>query len=181
MHISEALRRDHSELKELMARVMDLEEEDVEQRAQLVQQLGDLFVPHARAEEAVLYNSMRMIEAAKELAMECYRYHMEVEGLLRMLQVQEMANLNWKETAGRLRHALDEHILNEEAAVFAATEALFTDEEAEAMAEVFEELKGTTSEKGFLGTTLDMMTNLMPPALTDTIRDTWNQGPFSRS
>lgn len=181
MHICEVLRRDHSELKELAARVMDLEEEDIEQRNQLVQQLNDLFIPHARAEESVLYNSMRMIDLAKDLAMDCYRHHMEIEGLLRVLQVQDMANFNWRETAGRFRSALEDHILNEEVAVFSATESLFTEEEAEAMAEVFEEIKGATSEKGIFGTTLDMVTNLMPPLLTDTIRDTWNQSPFGRA
>lgn len=178
MHICEALRNDQNELKELISRLMELEEDEIEKRNELVQQLGDLFVPHARAEEAVLYNSFRMIEAAKDLAMECYRHHMEVEGLLRMLQVQDMANINWRETAGRLRSAIDEHIENEETAVFSATDALFTEEEAEVMAEVFDEIKGATCGKGFIGTTLDMMTNLMPPAFTDTIRDTWNQRYF---
>lgn len=178
MHICEALRKDQTELRELITQLMELEDEDIERRNELVQQLGDLLVPHARAEEAVLYNSLRMIEAAKDLAMECYRHHMEVEGLLRMLQVQDMANFNWRETADRLQSALVDHISNEESAVFSATESLFTDEEAEAMAEVFEEIKGTTSEKGFIGTTLDMMTNLMPPRFTDTIRDTWTHAGF---
>lgn len=174
MHILEALREDHDEMLELVARLLDLEEDDTERRNQIVQQLSDLLIPHARAEEAVLYNSLRMISASKELAMDSYMEHMEVEGLLRMLQVQELANFSWRETAGRLRTALEDHILKEESAVFSATEALFTNEEAEAMAEVFQEIKASASEKGLLGTTIDMVTNLMPPVLTDTIRDSWN-------
>ncbi|MGZ3773602.1 MAG: hemerythrin domain-containing protein [Pseudobdellovibrionaceae bacterium] len=175
MHICDALRNDQSDLKELVAKVLDVEEEETTLRNELIQQLIELLIPHQRAEEAVLYNSLRMIEASRELAMECYIRHMEIEGLLRILQVQDMANLNWRETAGRLQMAIDNHVINEELMVFSATETLFTDDEAEVMAEVFQEIKGTASAKGFLGTTFDMVTNLMPPAFTDTIRDTFNQ------
>ncbi|MGZ3770030.1 MAG: hemerythrin domain-containing protein [Bdellovibrio sp.] len=177
MHILNALRRDHDEVLELIDQILELDADDVETRNELVQQLSDVLIPHARAEEAVLYNSMRMIDAAKELAMDRYMEHMEIEALLRMLQVQELGNFNWKVTALRLRTALEDHILQEESAVFNATEALFTEQEAEAMCEVFLELKSVASEKSVWGTTLDMMTNLIPPGLTDTIKDTWNQRP----
>jgi hypothetical protein len=47
---------------------------------------------------------------------------------------------------------------------------LFTDQEAEMMGEVFTEMKPEIKDEGLLGTTIDMLANLMPPRLSNAFR-----------
>lgn len=178
MQIYDALRNDHRELEDLLDRVMEVDEDDIEARSELIQQTRDVLIPYLRAEECVLYNSLRMIEQARELALRGYIEHMEAEAFLRMLQFQDLANINWRLTAGKLRASIKNHIFNLENQVFLASQSLFTDEEAEVMAEVYEENKRASGRKGLVGTTVEMVNNLLPPTLKDTIRETWNQRPF---
>ncbi|KYG61862.1 hypothetical protein AZI87_01920 [Bdellovibrio bacteriovorus] len=177
MLIYEALRKDHDDVKELLARLLELDEtrEASKERSDLIEQIVEALIPHARAEEAVLYNSLRMLEASKDEAMHAYREHMEAEGLLRVLQVQDKANLPWKATARKLRQSLEHHIQEEEGHMFTTAQGLFTDEEAEAMTDEFLDMKMEVSEKGFMGTTLDMITNLMPPEMSDALRNNNNR------
>ncbi|KHD87355.1 MAG: hypothetical protein OM95_14725 [Bdellovibrio sp. ArHS] len=177
MLIYDALRKDHDEVKELLARLIELEETQTAspQRTKLIEQIVETLIPHARAEEAVLYNSLRMLKDSKDDAMHAYREHMEAEALLRVLQVQDKANMAWKTTARKLQSSLEHHIQEEENHLFMVAQGLFTDEEAEAMTDEFNDMKMEVSEKGFMGTTLDMITNLMPPAMSDALRSNNNR------
>lgn len=164
MVIFEALRNDHNELKVLLSQLMELSDEDIEQRHRLVDLIRDGLIPHSRAEESVLYNSMRLMATAKKIAMHSYREHLEAESLLRMLQVQDKTHLKWRETAGKLREAIEHHIHEEETQIFSVAQALFTKEEAIAMGEAFEKQKQELAHKGFMSTTASMISNLMPPS-----------------
>jgi hemerythrin-like domain-containing protein len=70
---------------------------------------------------------------------------------------------SWKETAWKLKEAIEHHIQDEEGRLFTIAKQLFTQDEAVAMAEAFETLKPKIKEEGFVQQTLDMVANLMPP------------------
>lgn len=171
MLIYEALRNDHNELKVLFSQLMELSDDDVEQRHRLIELIRDGLIPHARAEESVFYNSLRLMDNTKKIAMHAYKEHLEAESLLRMLQVQDKTHIKWRETAGKLRTAIEHHIYEEESQLFSVAQALFTNEEAIAMAEAFEKQKQEIKDKGFMGTTLEMISNLMPPTVSDNFKN----------
>lgn len=171
MRIYEALKQDHEKVKSLMNQLVSLQEGQTERKTQLLKQIRDELIPHSRAEEAVFYNSMRLLDETKSIAMHGFREHMEAEALLRTLQAQDKMNLDWKATALKLKEALEHHIQEEEGEMFTAAQGLFTDEESIAINNAFQKMKPQVKEEGFMMNTLDMIKNMMPPRLTDALSD----------
>jgi hemerythrin superfamily protein len=162
MQIYEALKKDHDKVKQLLADLLALDDENDEARGALVEQIRDELIPHSRAEESVFYNSLRAVDATKSLAMHGYKEHLEAEGHLRMLQIKDRTDMDWKDTAQKLQESLLHHILEEETIMFEMAKEVLTSEEAEMMTEAFERLKPEIKEEGIVKNTWDMMANLMP-------------------
>jgi len=171
MKIYEALKKDHEVVKSLLSELVTLGEKDSDRRHEVIELIRDELVPHSRAEEAVFYNSLRLLDVSKELAMHAYQEHLEAETLLRTLQVQDKIDLSWKKTAQKLKEALEHHIQEEEDGIFPAAQQLFTDDEAVVMGEAFEKMKPGIREEGFAMTTVEMIKNMMPPRLSMALDD----------
>lgn len=163
MLIYDALRKDHDNLKTLLMDLVTCEPNDDEKASDLIDQIRDAMVPHSRAEEAVFYNSLRSLDAAKDVVSHSYNEHMEAESLLRRLQARDLVGADWTSTAKKLQTAVEHHIHEEEGRVFSVARQLFTTQEAEMMADAFERLKPEVQEEGLLQTSLEMITNRMPP------------------
>lgn len=170
MAIYELLKADHEKVKGLLNELLSLQDDDSEGRKRLVQQIRDDLIPHSRAEESVFYNSLRTVDSAKDMAMHAYKEHMEAETLLRMLQVQDKTNMSWRGTAQKLKDALTHHISEEEGHMFEKARNSFTAEEAQMMGDAFQKLKPEIREEGLMGTTWDMIANMMPPRFSDNFR-----------
>ncbi len=170
MEIYECLKKDHVEVRELLNELISLRDDD-DYRFTLIEQIGQALIPHSRAEESVLYNTLRAVNADKSLVMHGYKEHMEAEGLLRTLQIKDKINLDWKSTARKLLSALEHHIEEEESEIFTEARAAFSAAEAESMGAAFEQLKTKVAGQSALGTTVDMFINLMPPRLADSLRN----------
>jgi hemerythrin superfamily protein len=170
MQIYDALKKDHEELKLLLNELVMLNENEDDRRHSLLQEIRDEIVPHARAEESVFYNSLRSLDAAKDIVMHSYKEHMEAETMLRTLQAQDKMDLSWKDTAKKFREAILHHIQEEEGKIFNVAKQLFTEEEAVMMSEAFEKLKPEVREEGFMKNTFDMIANLMPARFAAAIR-----------
>src|SRR5687768_4755652 len=110
MLIYDVLKKDHEKVKQLLERLVHSADADDTTRANLITQIRDELIPHARAEERVFYNSLRSIDQAKDLVRHGYQEHMEAESLLRMLQVQDKVNMDWSTNAKKLRDAVLHHI-----------------------------------------------------------------------
>src|SRR3954467_11897460 len=136
MDIYDELRKDHKKVLDLLDQLIASEKSDSKSRESLVQQIRDELVPHARAEEAVLYNSIRDVDTAKGVVAHAYTEHLEAETLLRGIQVTDNLNINWVAGAKKLKDTLKHHIAEEEGRVFDAAKKLFTEDETTAMAEV---------------------------------------------
>lgn len=162
MQIYEALRKDHVKVKELMDRLVSLSEGQEDLAKELTAQVEAELIPHARAEESVFYNSLRSIDAAKDLVWHGYEEHMEAEALLRTLQAANAVDADFRTTARKLRSALNHHIEEEEGKIFNAAHQLLTMEEAEMMGEAFEEMKPEVRSGSVLQSTLDLVANMMP-------------------
>lgn len=161
MAIYDALIKDHRKVTELLNELVMLDEGG-DAHSALIDQIRDELIPHARAEEAVFYNSLRSLDEAKDIVMHAYQEHVEAETLLRTLQAKDKIDLDWKETAQKLRKAVLHHIDEEEGKVMNVARQVFTEEEAKMMEEAFETLKPDIKEEGLMKTSIEMITNLMP-------------------
>lgn len=162
MTIYDALKKDHEKVKQLLNQLVMSEGSPAEERSDLIAQIRDELIPHARAEESVFYNSLRSLDQAKDIVMHGYGEHIEAETLLRTLQAKDKVDMEWKSTAAKLRTAVTHHIDEEETKIFNVAKQLFTNQEATMMAEAFEALKPEIKEEGLMQTSIELITNLMP-------------------
>lgn len=176
MQIYEALKKDHEKVKLLLNELLMLDEHS-ENKDELITQIRDEIIPHARAEEAIFYNSLRAMDQANDIVMHGYQEHVEAETLLKTLQIKEKIDLDWKSTAKKLKTALEHHIQEEEGKIFTVAKLVFTNEEATQLAVAFEKMKPEIKEEGFIGTTLDLIKNLMPPRFITSLQGK-NSSPF---
>ena len=167
MNIYDELRKDHKKVLSLLDQLIEAKESDLKSRERLVEEITDELIPHARAEEAVLYNSIRDVTSAGGAVGDAYREHLQAETLLRSLQVTDVVNINWVSGAKKLKENLEHHIAEEEGRLFSTAKKLFSDEEAKAMAEVFNQMKPMVRKQSFVGKSLDLMVNMMPARLRD--------------
>lgn len=168
--IYDVLKKDHQKVLALLDQLIASESAGPEAWGNLVQQIRDELIPHARAEEAILYNSMRDLDQAKDVVAHAYGEHVEAETVLRSLQVSEAANVTWVAAARKLRDSLQHHIVEEETKVFAAAQRVFSNEEATVMADAFMQMKPKVREQSFLGNTFDMIVNMLPARLRESVR-----------
>lgn len=171
MLIYEALRKDHEKVKALLTELVALANDDEKRHEELIMQIRDELIPHARAEESVFYNCLRQLDAGKESVRHAYQEHLEAEYFLRTLQLRDKIDGDWKATAYKLKDALEHHIENEERKVFVVAESLLTQEEAEMMGNAFERIKPEVRGEGFMKTTLDMLVNMLPPRFSGSSRN----------
>jgi len=169
MDIYENLKKDHDEIISLLDELLTLDRED-DYSEVVIKQIEKNLIPHSRAEEAVFYNSIRAVSDNKDV-MHSFKEHMEAEMLLRNLQMKEKTDMDWKETAKKLKKALEHHIEEEEGKIFSEAKRIFNEQEATMMSKAFQELKDKTEDEGAMKTSIDMVVNLMPPRFVDKLRN----------
>ena len=170
MTIYEALKTDHRKVQGLLEELVTLDEGGESRRSSLIGKIRDELIPHARAEEAVFYNSIRAVDTEKAIIAHGYQEHVMAETLLRTLQVADKIDVGWQATAKKLKSALDHHISEEEGEIFTAAKKLFTTEEAEVIGDTFQKMKPKIKEESLMETTLDMVVNMMPPRISEALR-----------
>lgn len=170
MLIYEALAKDHRNVKKLLSQLVKLNQKDERKRHSLINKIRDELIPHARAEESVFYNSLRAIDAGTKTVMHGFQQHFEAETLLRMLQIRDTIDAEWKETARKLQTSVEHHIEEEEEKIFPIARNAFTADEARMMTKAFKSLKPKVKKEGFMKTTADLVTNLMPPRFAANFR-----------
>lgn len=171
MQIYDELKNDHLKVLSLLDRLIASADATAEARNELIEKIRDEIVPHSRAEEAVFYNSLRDIDEVKSMVAHGFAEHMEAETYLRALQITGKVGAGWTTTARKLRDALAHHIEEEEGEIFAAAKKVISDEEAEMIGKAFVQMKPQVREEGLMGTTVDMIVNMMPPRFVTSFRN----------
>lgn len=169
MQIYDILKQEHEEVKSLLSELIALDKDD-EYRFVLVAQIKNALLPHARAEEATFYNTIRAVDADKSIVAHGYKEHIEAEALLVLLEAKDKVNFDWKETAMKLNDALEHHISDEEGKIFTEARNIFSFDEAESIGAAFLKIKPSFVGEGGLKNTADLVINLLPPRLADSIR-----------
>lgn len=172
MQIYQALAQDHLKLKEMLSELVSIKEGDEETRHDLIADIRDELVPHARAEESLFYNSIRALTDEKKVVFHGYQEHLEAETLLRTLQVADKIDLGWKQTAKKLKDAVEHHIEEEEDKIFSLGKELFSAEEAEMIGSAFERIKPQIKDESFMKTSSELIMNLLPSRVSNLIKKT---------
>lgn len=162
MNILSALHKDHETIKDLLDRLTQDGGVELEQRMALVEDIREVLIPHLRAEEAVFYNSLRIVGDVKVNLNQEYWEHVEVETLLHALRVKDKLNVDWLSTAMKLKDAVERHVKEEESKIFPLAKRYFTKQEINKLGKAFMKLKPQIKEEGTLQTSVEMLTNVMP-------------------
>lgn len=168
--IYDTLRQDHVTVKGLLSELVAMKQ-DSPRRGELVQKIADELIPHARAEEAVFYNSLRSVPVVNGEAWHGYKEHMMAETLLRTLQVAEKLDAGFLTVATKLKDSLEHHIEEEETELFNLAQGVVTPEEAVQMEQAFSSFKEKMKDKSALGTTVEMIANMMPKRFSDSFKE----------
>ena len=143
MDIYAALKSDHKQIKTLLKQLDDTTENSVKRRMLLLKKLKETLVPHARAEEKVLYDPLKKspVKDADALAFEGYEEHTVVDRLLRTLEDTASNDKKWTALISVARKGLEHHIKEEEDDIFKKSKKSFEPAEVEEMAIRFLKLK----------------------------------------
>ncbi|MES2856672.1 MAG: hemerythrin domain-containing protein [Bdellovibrionota bacterium] len=171
MTILEVLKNDHDRIKALLERLINNIDSAPEKRSDLIARIRDEVIPHARAEEAVLYNSMRKADGPTDMVYHGFKEHAETEAMLYALETMDTLHVDFKALAQKLHDSLVHHVEEEETDLFPQFKEIFSMSESELMAEEFNELKPKIREQNALKSSIDLVGNLISPAVSQLLKD----------
>jgi hemerythrin-like domain-containing protein len=139
MLIYDSLKKDHSDVKSLLARLVQAV--SAPEKHDLVATLRHEFVLHARAEQKIFYDTLKAIPETEDLAYEGEEEHELIEALLLELEEIDPETDGWQIKAMGVRETVEHHFEHEEGNLFEHARQVLGPEEAQMMAEAFRSLK----------------------------------------
>jgi hemerythrin superfamily protein len=135
MTIFDALKKDHDELKLLLAKIDS--KKDAPDFTEQFDKLRALVVVHSRAEEDTFYAELEEFDEIEERAERATEEHQEVEALLNELGAGDLGSAEWRQTFAEMREALLRHIRDEESELFKEAASVLQETDLERMARAF--------------------------------------------
>lgn len=172
MNIYEILKKDHRKYESLLDRLLQESKAGNDAWKSTLDELRSDIIPHAHAEEAVLYNALREADQSKSLVAHSFAEHLKAETLIRTLGAAQVIDANWTSMVEKLREDVRHHIEEEEGKVFSAARTVFSEEEAHQIGQAFERLKAemTKDADSMVASTMDLIANMLPPRLVEGFR-----------
>jgi hemerythrin superfamily protein len=173
MNIYQILQEDHRRFQLLLDKLLERSKADSDEWKVALDELRSDLIPHAHAEEAILYNALRENDKSKDLVAHSYREHAMAEAEIRALGAAKMIDANWTSLVNKLRTDLLHHIEEEEGKVFASARQIFSEEEAQQLGAAFLKLKTEMSRDAHsvMASTIDLVANLLPRRLVEAFRN----------
>lgn len=153
MQILQVLKKDHDEVKALLAQLAETGERAAKKREQIFAKIKTQLTAHSHAEERVFYQPLKAHEEAKEDALEGDVEHKLVERLMEEMAREPKGDETWTAKATVLKELVEHHVKEEEGAFFRKARKLFDKQEledmgAEMLAEKKKELQGAAGGAG---------------------------------
>jgi hemerythrin-like domain-containing protein len=146
MTIFDALKEDHKKIRHILEQLDNTSDAAVVRRQTLTDKLWDALIPHLRAEEKVLYDTLVEVEGTREGGMKSYEEHRSVEALLRDLSLLDPAGDRFYARFSVLKENLEHHLQEEEQRIFEEAKIVLAPEEVQVMAEVYKSLRDEVAE-----------------------------------
>lgn len=172
MNIYEALQNDHRTFESLVDRLLQESKAGNDQWKATLDELRRGLIPHAHAEEAVLYNALRELDQSKNVVAHSYLEHAKVETVIRALGAAKTIDANWTSMVEKIREDLRHHIQEEENKVFSGARQVLSEEEASKMGDAFMRLKAEMAKDAdsMIASQMDLIANLLPTRFTGSFR-----------
>lgn len=171
MQIYDVLKKDHQVVLELLQQAEETSEKATKRRQELLGRVRDELIPHVRAEEKVLYDTLKGINGTEEIALTAYEEHHAAELTLRELEFMNPSDERWPAKLKVLKESLERHIEEEEGEMFDQARQVLAPEEAQMMAEAFKTLKAEVSEGSIVQTALEKVAQFMPARFSQRFAD----------
>lgn len=146
MSIYTVLEGEHNEVA-MLFKALEVTPNAETGRRGLFEKLSRELRSHTAAEEAAVYNKVRAEAGTQTLIEHSEREHAQADKLLTELESMDLATDAWLLKLAELKQAVEHHVREEETKTFTKMHALFTDEEARAMADDFQERKNAELKK----------------------------------
>lgn len=137
--IFEILAEDHRRVEGILEAIESADESG--ERMDLLNDLTLALIPHARAEERLVYPRVREHERGAELEDTAEEEHAMAEELLAELQAMGQEGEGFSDKLGQLKAAIQGHVKMEESDMFSVGREVFSEEQMETLAKSFEDEK----------------------------------------
>ena len=145
MTIYEVLKRDHRHVEHLFKRIEKaLDKKDFSEVPELFDELKTELTAHSKAEQEVFYQPLKILSAdpqGKDLSWEGEEEHHVIRLLLSELSRVPFHSEEWSAKMKVLSEVVDHHVEEEEEEIFVKARKVFSEEDAENIAEDMETLK----------------------------------------
>ncbi|MDZ4678542.1 MAG: hemerythrin domain-containing protein [Oligoflexia bacterium] len=142
MDILKLLRKDHDEIRELFAKLENMDNDNVADVEDTFSELRSALINHAKAEEFSLYARIEEVGETRKYALEGLQEHDVTEYLLSKLYGMPIDDWeNWNASVKVLKEVVEHHLHQEEKVVFKAVKKEFSLVEREEMAIKFQDQK----------------------------------------
>ncbi len=115
------LRADHAEVKDLFAEYTQLVSrggDDIDQRAEIVEEICQALTAHAQVEEEIFYPAARAAVSDESLLDEAAQEHADAKELMGQLRAMSPSDAQYDETVELLQQAVEHHVQQEENDLF---------------------------------------------------------------
>lgn len=170
MTIYDVLKRDHRQIRELTRRLQN-SSKSTYLRHDLLEELRTTLLAHSRAEEKVLYDTLKEIAGTDDLALESYEEHSVNEALLRELELVNPADERWQAKLHVFIENLEHHVVEEENETFASARQVLAPEEAVMMGQAYESLVRQLGEGSLLQSAIESVAQFMPARFSQRFTD----------
>jgi hemerythrin-like domain-containing protein len=141
------LKKDHKEVKEILAQLKETKEKESSKREDLFQKLREELVPHMKAEESAFYPPLMKKKEAREDAMEGIEEHHVSELVLKELEKMPKDEEGWGAKVGVFKELVEHHIKDEESKLFKSAEKALDSDDFKKIMKEFEQDKQKIKKK----------------------------------
>ena len=147
MQIFEYLKRDHEEVKDILAEMMETEAGQSEERQRLVGELKEHLLPHQQAEEGYFYEILFDETDEPASIHEDVEEHRASRFVLKDLEDTPIDSPAWEGVCKVLQELIEHHIEDEEDETFEIAKTVIDSKRAESVGKRFEEIENEAKSK----------------------------------
>lgn len=137
MIIYDELKKDHDQVKEMLARIEEMSSRASASKVKLFAEMKAALTAHSRAEEKVFYDALKADKDARGSAFEGYEEHHVVDLLMRELSRLAPGDDKWTAKFTVLKENVEHHIEEEEGELFAKAKEIFDTMQAQKIGKAF--------------------------------------------
>lgn len=137
MSIYEELKRDHDQVRALLAEIAEMSSRASKGKEKHFETLKEMMTVHSRAEEKVFYAALKSDAETKDDAIEGYEEHHVVDLLMREIARLDPSDERWKAKFSVLKETIEHHAEEEESEIFGKAREVLSVEDAEELGEKF--------------------------------------------